>query len=75
MQSGVKCSNSSHDTNVLSKHRRIPLSEKPASTANCRIHTSYPVEFVCKEESCSKENTLMCVFCRDYGMHKVSGQL
>uniref|UniRef100_A0A7I4Y441 ADP-ribosylation factor family protein n=1 Tax=Haemonchus contortus TaxID=6289 RepID=A0A7I4Y441_HAECO len=65
-----RCSNSSHDTNVLSKHRRIPLSEKPASTANCRIHTSYPVEFVCKEESCSKDNTLMCVFCRDYGMHK-----
>ncbi|KAK5964356.1 ADP-ribosylation factor family protein [Trichostrongylus colubriformis] len=54
-----RCSNSSHDTNVLSKHRRIPLSEKPASTANCRIHSSYPIEFVCKEESCSKENTLM----------------
>ncbi|WKX94646.1 hypothetical protein Q1695_011708 [Nippostrongylus brasiliensis] len=65
-----KCSNSSHDTNVLSKHRRIPLSEKPASTANCRTHSSYPVEFVCKEESCVEENKLMCVFCRDYGLHK-----
>ncbi|KJH49325.1 hypothetical protein DICVIV_04528 [Dictyocaulus viviparus] len=43
-----RCSNSSHDTNVLSKHRRIPLSEKPASAANCRIHNSYRVEFVCK---------------------------
>ncbi|VDL73956.1 unnamed protein product [Nippostrongylus brasiliensis] len=66
-----RCSNSSHDTNVLSKHRRIPLSEKPASTANCRTHSSYPVEFVCKEESCVEENKLMCVFCRDYGLHKV----
>ncbi|KAK6012731.1 hypothetical protein OSTOST_22093, partial [Ostertagia ostertagi] len=22
------------------------------------------------EESCSKESNLMCVFCRDYGVHK-----
>lgn len=65
-----RCSNTSHDTNVLSKHRRIPLSEKPASTANCRTHSSYPVEFVCKEEGCSRESSLMCAFCRDYGLHK-----
>ncbi|KHJ93663.1 ADP-ribosylation factor family protein [Oesophagostomum dentatum] len=65
-----KCAESSHDTNVLSKHRRIPLSEKPASTANCRIHNSYPIEFVCKEPSCSSRNELMCIFCRDYGLHK-----
>ncbi|KIH60769.1 b-box zinc finger [Ancylostoma duodenale] len=43
-----RCADSSHDTNVLSKHRRIPLSQKPASTGNCRIHNSYPIEFVCK---------------------------
>ncbi|ETN70567.1 b-box zinc finger [Necator americanus] len=66
-----RCADSSHDTNVLSKHRRIPLSEKPASTASCRVHNSYPIEFVCKEESCSNKNGLMCIFCRDYGLHKV----
>ncbi|VDN21391.1 unnamed protein product, partial [Cylicostephanus goldi] len=66
-----KCADTSHDTNVLSKHRRIPLSEKPASTANCRIHNSYPIEFVCKESGCSDRNGLMCIFCRDYGLHKV----
>ncbi|CAJ0605473.1 unnamed protein product [Cylicocyclus nassatus] len=65
-----KCADTSHDTNVLSKHRRIPLSEKPASTANCRIHNSYPIEFVCKESGCSDKNGLMCIFCRDYGLHK-----
>ncbi|RCN43456.1 hypothetical protein ANCCAN_10582 [Ancylostoma caninum] len=65
-----RCADSSHDTNVLSKHRRIPLSQKPASTGNCRIHNSYPIEFVCKEEACSNKNGLMCTFCRDYGLHK-----
>ncbi|KAK6734885.1 hypothetical protein RB195_018211 [Necator americanus] len=65
-----RCADSSHDTNVLSKHRRIPLSEKPASTASCRVHNSYPIEFVCKEENCSNKNGLMCIFCRDYGLHK-----
>ncbi|EYC14082.1 hypothetical protein Y032_0042g705 [Ancylostoma ceylanicum] len=65
-----RCADSSHDTNVLSKHRRIPLSQKPASTGNCRIHNSYPIEFVCKEETCSNRNGLMCTFCRDYGLHK-----
>uniref|UniRef100_A0A8R1DNG1 Uncharacterized protein n=1 Tax=Caenorhabditis japonica TaxID=281687 RepID=A0A8R1DNG1_CAEJA len=65
-----KCSETTHSTNVLSKHRRIPLTEKPPPLVHCRLHSSYVVEFVCKEESCDNESPLMCLMCRDYGRHK-----
>uniref|UniRef100_A0A1I7UFL8 RING-type E3 ubiquitin transferase n=2 Tax=Caenorhabditis tropicalis TaxID=1561998 RepID=A0A1I7UFL8_9PELO len=65
-----RCSESTHSTNVLSKHRRIPLTEKPAPVVHCRLHSSYVVEFVCKEVSCDTESPLMCLMCRDYGRHK-----
>ncbi|CAL2031049.1 unnamed protein product [Caenorhabditis brenneri] len=65
-----RCSELSHSTNVLSKHRRVPLTEKPAPVIHCRLHSSYIVEFVCKEVSCDNESPLMCLMCRDYGRHK-----
>ncbi|CAA87044.3 E3 ubiquitin-protein ligase arc-1 [Caenorhabditis elegans] len=65
-----RCSESTHSTNVLSKHRRIPLTEKPPPLVHCRLHSSYVVEFVCKELSCDTESPLMCMMCRDYGRHK-----
>ncbi|KAF1763710.1 hypothetical protein GCK72_003655 [Caenorhabditis remanei] len=65
-----RCSEDSHSTNVLSKHRRVPLTEKPAPQVHCRLHSSYIVEFVCKEVSCDNESPLMCLMCRDYGRHK-----
>ncbi|CAP22204.1 Protein CBR-ARC-1 [Caenorhabditis briggsae] len=65
-----RCSEFTHSTNVLSKHRRVPLTEKPVPKVCCRLHSSYVVEFVCKEVSCDNESPLMCLMCRDYGRHK-----
>ncbi|CAI2326543.1 unnamed protein product [Caenorhabditis sp. 36 PRJEB53466] len=65
-----RCSETSHSTNVLSRHRRIPLSEKPPPQVHCKLHSSYVVEFFCKEVSCDNESALMCLMCRDYGRHK-----
>ncbi|CAB3404141.1 unnamed protein product [Caenorhabditis bovis] len=65
-----RCSDVTHSTNVLSKHKRVPLGEKPPMSVHCKLHSSYVVEFVCKEDSCDNESPLMCLMCRDYGRHK-----
>ncbi|CAJ0586994.1 unnamed protein product, partial [Mesorhabditis spiculigera] len=65
-----KCSQATHSTVTLSKHRRVPLSEKPPPPQHCRHHTSHTVEFVCKEEECEGTERLMCLLCRDYGIHE-----
>ena len=63
------CSDLTHATRTLAKHRRIPLSEKPREKPVCGYHTSHVMEFTCLEESCASE-PLMCYICKDYGRHK-----
>lgn len=64
-----QCSELTHATRTLAKHRRIPLSEKPREKPVCSYHTSHVMEFTCLEESCATE-PLMCYICKDYGRHK-----
>lgn len=65
------CSEQTHNTRTLTKHRRVPLSEKPQERPRCSMHQSHIAEFTCLEESCSKPSPLfMCFVCKDYGTHK-----
>ena len=64
-----QCSDLSHCTRTLAKHRRIPLSEKPREKPQCAYHTSHVMEFTCLEPACASE-PLMCYICKDYGRHK-----
>ena len=64
-----QCSNSTHGTRTLAKHRRIPLSEKPREKPKCPYHTSHVTEFTCLETEC-QSSPLMCYICKDYGRHK-----
>ncbi|KAJ1532083.1 hypothetical protein ONE63_000712 [Megalurothrips usitatus] len=68
------CSELTHSTRTLAKHRRVPLSEKPRERPKCPSHISHPAEFVCLDEECqaleSGSSRLMCFICKDYGRHK-----
>ena len=64
-----QCSNSTHSTRTLAKHRRIPLSEKPREKPKCPNHTPHVIEFACLETDCQGA-PLMCYICKDYGRHK-----
>ena len=64
------CSEMTHSTRTLAKHRRIPLSEKPKEKPKCPYHTSHVMEFTCLEIECQAA-PLMCYICKDYGRHKV----
>ncbi|KAK4298429.1 hypothetical protein Pmani_029221 [Petrolisthes manimaculis] len=61
----LECSERTHATRTLHKHKRIPLSEKPREKPRCADHSSHPVEFVCLEEGCQAA-PLMCFICKDY---------
>lgn len=61
------CDILTHSSKTLSKHRRVPLSEKPKDKPKCPIHTSHIAEFTCVQEGC--HNALMCYLCKDYGRH------
>ena len=62
------CSERSHNTRTLSKHKRVPISEKPKENPKCTFHPMHMVEFTCLEEDC-RSNPLMCYICKDYGRH------
>lgn len=62
------CSERSHNTRTLSKHKRVPISEKPKENPKCTFHPMHMVEFTCLEEEC-RSNPLMCYICKDYGRH------
>ena len=64
-----QCSQLTHNTRTLAKHKRIPLSEKPREKPICPYHTSHVMEFTCLEPDCSA-TPLMCYICKDYGRHK-----
>ncbi|KXJ17535.1 E3 ubiquitin-protein ligase TRIM23 [Exaiptasia diaphana] len=65
----LACSENIHATKTLTKHRRIPLSEKPREKPKCPLHSTHVIEFTCLEESC-RESSLMCFVCKDYGRHQ-----
>ena len=62
------CSERSHNTRTLSKHKRVPISEKPKENPKCTFHPMHMVEFTCLEDEC-RSNPLMCYICKDYGRH------
>ena len=64
-----QCSQLTHKTRTLAKHKRIPLSEKPREKPICPYHTSHVMEFTCLEPDCVAA-PLMCYICKDYGRHK-----
>lgn len=64
------CSESTHSTRTLAKHRRVPLSEKPREKSRCPSHPCRIAEFTCLDEGCRSEPSLMCYLCKDYGRHK-----
>lgn len=63
------CANHTHSSKTLSKHRKIPISERPKVNPACVLHPSHVLEFVCLEDTC-RETPLMCYICKDYGGHK-----
>ncbi|VDK86350.1 unnamed protein product [Onchocerca ochengi] len=62
-----ECSKRTHTGRILSKHCRVPVSEKPLSRTMCPYHSAYAIEF---EVECLENNRLMCLLCRDYGRHR-----
>eukprot|EP00794_Sanderia_malayensis_P007948 gene7948-8805_t len=63
------CSNSTHSTKTLSKHKRVPICEKPKGNPPCPLHPNHTLEFTCLEEIC-RDQPLMCYICKDYGKHQ-----
>ncbi|KAL5015777.1 hypothetical protein ScPMuIL_005366 [Solemya velum] len=64
----LDCSDHTHSTKTLARHKRVPISEKPKENPKCVYHPMHLVEFACLEEEC-KTSSLMCYICKDYGRH------
>ena len=62
------CAETIHSTKTLARHRLIPVSERPRDKPNCPLHSTHVIEFTCLEEDC-RDDSLMCIVCRDYGKH------
>jgi tripartite motif-containing protein 23 len=69
-----ECSELTHATRTLARHRRVPLSDKPREKPKCPSHPSHVAEFTCLEDDCqtlqSGPGPIMCFICKDYGRHK-----
>ncbi|NXJ01172.1 TRI23 ligase, partial [Psophia crepitans] len=63
------CSQLTHSTKTLAKHRRVPLADKPHEKTMCSQHQVHAIEFVCLEEGC-QGSPLMCCVCKEYGKHQ-----
>ncbi|XP_014784130.1 E3 ubiquitin-protein ligase TRIM23 [Octopus bimaculoides] len=64
----IECSEITHATRTLARHKRVALSEKPRENPKCSYHPMHLVEFACLEDEC-KMSPLMCYICKDYGRH------
>lgn len=64
-----ECSQLTHSTRTLAKHRRVPLADKPHEKMLCPQHQVHAIEFVCLEEAC-QSGPLMCCVCKEYGKHQ-----
>uniref|UniRef100_UPI0037E8A62B E3 ubiquitin-protein ligase TRIM23 isoform X2 n=1 Tax=Semicossyphus pulcher TaxID=241346 RepID=UPI0037E8A62B len=65
----AECSQLTHSTRTLAKHRRVPLADKPHEKTLCPQHQVHAIEFVCLEEPC-QSGPLMCCVCKEYGKHQ-----
>lgn len=65
----AECSQLTHSTRTLAKHRRVPLADKPHEKMLCPQHQVHAIEFVCLEEAC-QSGSLMCCVCKEYGKHQ-----
>uniref|UniRef100_A0A3Q2D885 RING-type E3 ubiquitin transferase n=1 Tax=Cyprinodon variegatus TaxID=28743 RepID=A0A3Q2D885_CYPVA len=65
----AECSQLTHSTRTLAKHRRVPLADKPHEKMLCPQHQVHAIEFVCLEEAC-QSGPLMCCVCKEYGKHQ-----
>lgn len=65
----AECSQLTHSTKTLAKHRRVPLADKPHEKTMCSQHQVHAIEFVCLEEGC-QASPLMCCVCKEYGKHQ-----
>lgn len=65
----AECSQLTHSTRTLAKHRRVPLADKPHEKTLCLQHQVHAIEFVCLEEAC-QSGPLMCCVCKEYGKHQ-----
>ncbi|XP_042303756.1 E3 ubiquitin-protein ligase TRIM23 [Sceloporus undulatus] len=65
----AECSQLTHSTKTLAKHRRVPLADKPHEKTMCPQHQVHAIEFVCLEEGC-QASPLMCCVCKEYGKHQ-----
>ncbi|XP_062268603.1 E3 ubiquitin-protein ligase TRIM23 isoform X1 [Platichthys flesus] len=65
----AECSQLTHSTRTLAKHRRVPLADKPHEKTLCPQHQVHAIEFVCLEEPC-QTGPLMCCVCKEYGKHQ-----
>ncbi|XP_013994019.1 E3 ubiquitin-protein ligase TRIM23 isoform X3 [Salmo salar] len=63
------CSQLTHSTRTLAKHRQVPLADKPHEKTLCPQHQVHAIEFVCQEELC-QPGPLMCCVCKEYGKHQ-----
>ncbi|XP_032885735.1 E3 ubiquitin-protein ligase TRIM23 isoform X2 [Amblyraja radiata] len=63
------CSQLTHSTRTLAKHRRVPLADKPHEKTMCSQHQVHVIEFVCLEEGC-QTSPLMCCVCKEYAKHQ-----
>ncbi|XP_035409405.1 E3 ubiquitin-protein ligase TRIM23 isoform X3 [Cygnus atratus] len=63
------CSQLTHSTKTLAKHKRVPLADKPHEKTMCSQHQVHAIEFVCLEEGC-QASPLMCCVCKEYGKHQ-----
>ena len=64
----MECSQLTHSTRTLGRHKLVPISEKPKENPKCSFHPMHLVEFACLEEDC-RNAPLMCYICKDYGRH------
>lgn len=64
-----ECSQVTHSTKTLAKHKRVPLADKPHEKTMCSQHQVHAIEFVCLEEGC-QTSPLMCCVCKEYGKHQ-----
>ena len=50
-----ECASLTHISKTLSKHKHVPISEKPRINPPCPIHPNHLLEFVCMEDSCIEQ--------------------
>ncbi|CAL2031755.1 unnamed protein product [Caenorhabditis brenneri] len=58
-----KCFKQVHNPRIFSRHRKVPVSEKPIKLPKCVKHPYNSAEFICKHPNCEYSSDLMCHTC------------